>query len=95
VGESVKVEGPADVTRLEFGGNLKVLKRLMVGQDGEWVFASLEPRAPMTDRLNDGEKFTIVRPISLFGGGHLSSEVSNWVLPIRVLLNENSSNCKA
>ncbi len=67
----------------------------MVGKDGEWILASLKPRAPMTDGLNDSKEFTIVRTVSLLGGSHLSSEVSDWVLAIRVLLYEDRGDCEA
>ena len=63
----------------------------MVGEYDEGGGAGLEDSVPMSNGLDDSEKFAVVRAITALNIGHLARPVSDWTKTVGVALRENGS----
>ena len=69
-----------------------VLEGLVVGENDERRGAGFQESRPMSNRLDDSEKFTAVCAIMAFDIGHLARPVTDRMKPVKVALREDGGN---
>lgn len=62
----VDIGGPAGLAWGEYAGCLKILERLVIGINLEWMMAGFEVDVPVSDGVNDGEHFSVADAVSEF-----------------------------